>query len=252
MDSANNVNPRVLFRQNLRAVKSLHIDNKRKAELRQITNNWTLSIAAGELTLISQHWYVTHAGLLRIAHGRHCHAIKTQLERTLSDATERRWIFRAIVYPSPDSTGFTGYGDADPSNVVSTFYGCELRIAETRAVNRALRKAYGIGICSLEELGSTDQADGLPKIPAYSANGKGSEANPSVRDQLCALIRKHRLDADLVKRYAADFCGTETLRNASRGLVEDFVKRLSEEAEGDKPALLCRLNSYSDRQVSAS
>lgn len=30
--------------------------------------------------------------------------------------------------------------------------GSELRIAETRAVNRALRRAYGIGICSLEEV----------------------------------------------------------------------------------------------------
>jgi hypothetical protein len=28
------------------------------------------------------------------------------------------------------------------------------RVAETRAVNRALRKAYGIGICSVEEIGS--------------------------------------------------------------------------------------------------
>jgi hypothetical protein len=29
-----------------------------------------------------------------------------------------------------------------------------MRVAETRAVNRALRKAYGIGICSIEEIGS--------------------------------------------------------------------------------------------------
>jgi hypothetical protein len=26
-----------------------------------------------------------------------------------------------------------------------------MRVAETRAVNRALREAYGIGICSVEE-----------------------------------------------------------------------------------------------------
>ncbi len=32
--------------------------------------------------------------------------------------------------------------------------GAEMRVAETRAVNRALRKAYGIGLCSVEELGS--------------------------------------------------------------------------------------------------
>jgi hypothetical protein len=50
--------------------------------------------------------------------------------------------------------GFVGYGDADPSNVSTLVRGAEMRVAETRAVNRALRKAYGIGICSVEEIGS--------------------------------------------------------------------------------------------------
>lgn len=34
--------------------------------------------------------------------------------------------------------------------------------------------------------------------------------------------------------------------------MEDFVKELGEEAENNKAALLCRLNSYSDRQEAAS
>jgi hypothetical protein len=71
----------------------------------------------------------------------------------LSDATINRWIFKATVYKSHSSKGFVGYGDADPSNVSSLVQGAEMRVAETRAVNRALRKAYGIGLCSVEELG---------------------------------------------------------------------------------------------------
>ena len=51
----------------------------------------------------------------------------------------------------------SGYGDADPSNVSALVRGAEMRVAETRAVNRALRKAYGIGLCSVEELGWTPQ-----------------------------------------------------------------------------------------------
>jgi hypothetical protein len=47
-----------------------------------------------------------------------------------------------------------GYGDASPINVSPVVHGAEMRVAETRAVNRALRKAYGIGICSVEEIGS--------------------------------------------------------------------------------------------------
>ena len=36
-----------------------------------------------------------------------------------------------------------------------------MRVAETRAVNRALRKAYGIGICSVEALGAP--SDPVPR-----------------------------------------------------------------------------------------
>ena len=62
--------------------------------------------------------------------------------------------FKATVYKSRTCRGFVGYGDANPSNVSSLVHGAEMRVAETRAVNRALRKAYGIGLCSVEEIGT--------------------------------------------------------------------------------------------------
>jgi hypothetical protein len=64
------------------------------------------------------------------------------------------------------------------------------------------------------------------------------------RDRLCQLIRQHQLDANLVKAYAVDFCGTKTLREASREQVEGFVAHLADWAEKDRNALLCQLNSY--------
>jgi hypothetical protein len=66
-----------------------------------------------------------------------------------------------------------------------------------------------------------------------------------LRDQLCVLIRQHNLDPSLVKAYAADFCGTTTLKEASRDLVETFVSTLADEAAKDRAALVCKLNSYS-------
>ena len=56
--------------------------------------------------------------------------------------------------------------------------------------------------------------------------------------------RKHQLDPVLVKSYAVDFCGTKTLRDASREQVENFVAHLANWAEKDRNALLCQLNSY--------
>ena len=65
-----------------------------------------------------------------------------------------------------------------------------------------------------------------------------------VRDRLCRLICQHQLDANLVMSYAVDFCGTKTLREASREQVENFVAHLADWAEKDRNALICQLNNY--------
>ncbi|HEV2520741.1 MAG TPA: hypothetical protein VGT24_00050 [Candidatus Acidoferrales bacterium] len=122
-------------------------------------------------------------------------------------------------------------------------------MAETRAVNRALRKAYGIGLCSVEELGWAPRSDasGSSDQRKASANGNIGHQNgqPRLRDRLCLLIRQHQLDACLVKAYAADYCGTPTLREASREQVEAFINHLVERAAKDRDGLICQLNSYS-------
>jgi hypothetical protein len=166
-----------------------------------------------------------------------------------SDPSIGRWAFKATVYKSRTCKGFVGYGDADPTNVSPLVRGAEMRVAETRAVNRALRKAYGIGICSVEEIGSfaepTPSDRQSKKLPPQPVNGKnGNYGGPKVRDRLCQLIRQHQLDANLVKSYAVDFCGTKTLREASREQVEGFVAHLADWAEKDRNALLCQLNRY--------
>jgi hypothetical protein len=102
-----------------------------------------------------------------------------------------------------------------------------------------LRKAYGIGLCSVE-IGTTPNTG--EKLARQNTNGHG--AGPRVRDRLCQLIRQHKLDAELVKAYAVDFCGTKTLRDASRQQVENFVQQLADWAEKDRNTLLCQLNSY--------
>jgi hypothetical protein len=206
------------------------------------------SVASGELRMIDGHWYVTHSGLLRLANRRLCNSIRVEPVPEFSDPHTGRWVFKSTVYKSRGSRGFVGFGDADPSNVSSLVRGAEMRIAETRAVNRALRKAYGIGLCSVEELGSFQAPQKplavTPHPHGHSPSNGSSNGHPRLRDQLCLLIRQHDLDASLVKAYAADFCGTETIKGASRDLVESFISQLSDSAKNDKDALLCKLNSY--------
>jgi len=238
---------RKLLRQNLRDAKRLYPDlpKQQLSVLRDLTATLHLSIFRGELLYFSGKWYVSHSGLLRIAHRRRCVGIDTELEQHTTEASVGRWVFRATVHKSK-STSFVGYGDAEPSNVSPLVHGAEMRVAETRAVNRALRKAYGIGICSVEEIGSfaapAPSSRESKKLPPQPVNG--NYGGPKVRDRLCQLIRQHQLDATLVKAYAVDFCGTKTLREASREQVENFVAHLADWAGKDRNALLCQLNSY--------
>ena len=213
--------------------------------LKDLTERYALSITLGDLQFLDGRWYVTHAGLLRIAERRRCRGIRTVLQERFSDLVVNRWMFKAIVYTTCGSKGFVGYGDADPSNVSPLVRGAEMRVAETRAVNRALRKAYGIGLCSVEELGWSSAPDPQTrKGPSPVGQGVSNNGQPRLRDRLCLLIRQYQLDPALVKRYAAEFCGTESLRDASRDLVESFINQLAEQVAKDRDGLLCHLNSY--------
>src|ERR1017187_3824617 len=236
----------LLLRRNLRLARprwGRHLGVALEQALAAWSEEFRISIDSGDLLLIEGKWYVTHTGLLRLARRRRCSGIHVEAVDSLCDSGANRFVLKATVFPSKGSSGFVGYGDADPSNVSSLVRGAEMRVAETRAVNRALRKAYGIGICSVEEIGTVPSPG--EKVPPQNANGNRNGSGPKVRDRLCQIIRQHKLDPELVKAYAVDFCGTKTLREVSREQVENFVQQLADWAKQDRNALLCQLNSYS-------
>ena len=241
-----------LIRHNTSLVKKLYpnINRARIQALKELTKQFSFSFASGDVIQLENGWFVTHTGLVRLARRKRCRGIHVEAVDSLCDSAANRFVLKATVYPSKDSAGFVGYGDADPSNVSLLVRGAEMRIAETRAVNRALRKAYGIGICSVEEIGSNPgpmaPAPDAQKFPPKNANenGSGNGGGHKVRDRLCQIIRQHRLDPELVKAYAVDFCGTKALKDATREQVESFVQQLAEAATKDRSALVCQLNSY--------
>ena len=238
-----------VLRLNLNFAKAIwgQLPKVAQHELEELTAKYALSVPLGDVKYMGDRWYVTHAGLLRLAQRRHCAGIKVQQVREFCDPTMGRWVFKATLYKNRGSQGFVGYGDADPSNTSSLVRGAEMRVAETRAVNRALRKAYGIGLCSVEELGGITGSPSSTKEQIQSVkphqNGS-SNGQPKLRDRLCVLIRRHNLDPTLVKAYAADFCGTSTLREANRELVQSFISHLATAAQENRDALVCKLNSY--------
>ena len=237
-------------------------DHQSFKNLQIYSEKYQFSIAAGDLLFMGRSWYVTHAGRLSLSHRKHCSGIQVVPVPELWNSNLNRFAFKAIVFTSHHGRGFVGFGDADPSNVSPFVRGAEMRIAETRAVNRALRKAYGIGICSVEEIGSFDETSSphhpVRKLPPEFAKGRrgcevdANENGTRVRDRLCQIIRQHQLDPNLLKAYATDFCAVKTLREATRQQVENFVAHLADWAEKDRNALLCQLNSYLSEKAGAA
>jgi hypothetical protein len=229
------------------------------AALRQLGSEHQFSLQSGDLLLLDSRWYVTHAGLLRLARRSHCAGISVEAVPELSEPAAGRWAFKATVFRSAKCKGFVGYGDADPTNVSSLVRGAEMRVAETRAVNRALRKAYGIGLCSVEEIGSAPLPADTTREPIIKrqpkrANGSYGNGNgqPCLRDRLSQLIRQHQLDPALVKLYATDYCGIQELRQASREQIESFINHLAEQATKNRDELVCQLKGYGQKQAGAA
>jgi hypothetical protein len=235
------------------------IPRRATTSLKELLKTSKFSIAAGDILLLDGRWYVSHAGLLRVAIQHKCFGIRVQPVKEFCNPQVGRWAFKATVFKTPNCKGFVGFGDADPSNISSLVRGAEMRVAETRAVNRALRKAYGIGLCSVEEVGSAPPPADTAREPIVKrepkrANGSycNSNGQPCLRDRLSQLIRQHQLDPALVKLYAADYCGTQELRQASREQIVSFINQLSEQATKDREALICQLNSYGQKQAGAA
>ena len=129
-----------------------------------------------------------------------------------------------------------------------------MRVAETRAVKepcgrptasasaRSRKSALGTIRVRLQEVPSTKR----------KWEREWERTGPKVRDRLCQIIRQHQLDPELVKAYAVDFCGTKTLRDATREQVENFVQSPGRLAEKDRNALVCQLNSYLGQKEGAA
>ena len=225
--------------QNLRLVKKLYPDLAQEdlRRLRELTQAHLLSVSQGEISCIDGKWYVTHAGLLRIAlradaseSGLFCKNDSPILSRAAGSSTRQfislvaRRGLSVTVMPIPPTRL--------PLSVVPK---CALprREPSTGLSERPTESASAVSKSS----GRSPLRKGPPAGPHSNghrgANGSGN-GQPRLRDQLCLLIRQHDLDPTLVKAYAADFCGTAALKDASRDLVESFITQLAAAAKKDR------------------
>ena len=100
---------------------------------------------------ISGKDFVNFEGLLDLAHRQGLKDVQTELLQAPAEGNSLIAIIRACV--TTERGRFSGIGDATPKNVNGRIAPHIVRMAETRAVARALRLACNIGLCSVVELG---------------------------------------------------------------------------------------------------
>jgi hypothetical protein len=104
--------------------------------------------------------YVTHAGLLSVAGEHGLTGVTTDLISW--DPEARAAVVQATV--TGERGTYTDYGDANPQNVGRNIAGACIRMASTRAINRALRLYCHIGMTTKEELpGGPTEPEPKPK-----------------------------------------------------------------------------------------
>lgn len=125
--------------------------NKREIEtLKQVAQQYGLDPLMREVIILQGNIYVTAAGLQKLAQ-RDPDYNGCQIEPVVTDWDSNFFVIKASVWKKGCDYPFEDFGDADSST--STLQGRALfRHAITRARARAIRSAFAVPFCALEEL----------------------------------------------------------------------------------------------------
>src|SRR5207253_11358540 len=66
--------------------------------LKYVSEEFAFSISSGDLLLLDKSWYVTHAGLLRLAHRHRCRGVRVRRGWGSRALSAGRSVVRALVY----------------------------------------------------------------------------------------------------------------------------------------------------------
>ncbi len=121
--------------------------------------------------VIEERLATTFRKLLEAAHAEKLSSVDTSVLQYPSRETRETAVVRATITTSQGT--FTGLGDAAPESVPEKLRSALVRVAETRALCRALRTALCVPYVAVEELG-----DKIRFLPDKRDNGAERNARP--------------------------------------------------------------------------
>ncbi|MCC7537452.1 MAG: hypothetical protein IT379_14610 [Deltaproteobacteria bacterium] len=216
---------------------------------------------------------VAYRGLLDLVHRDRVSRITTRLVQTPREDNGQTAIVRAVVHTARGV--FTALGDANPRNVNPKIVPHLVRMAETRAEARAMRKAVNIGVVALEELDDlpedvTLEGTMLPVEPAHETPRPGngaahpqandgeddgappasaaappptvsrpsfgsSRASEQQRRYLYRLLAERDITGERARALIQERLGVSSLAEASKGAVSRLIDELRSNGTGDSP-----------------
>lgn len=136
------------------------LSSRDREVLTQIAEKYALDPLTGEVMMLRGKVYITAAGLQKLA-VRDPNYEGCEIEIVQADWEKNFYVIKARVWKKGCSHPFEDFGDADPST--SSLRGRALfRHAITRARARAMRSAFAIPFCSVEELDGEMRANSRP------------------------------------------------------------------------------------------
>lgn len=147
--------------------------------------------AGGDVTRLNNREFVLFSGLLSLAHEHGLECLET--EPVSIDLDSRSAVFRCIARGQRGT--FTGHGDGTQENLSKMVKPAFIRMAETRAIARALRFYLGIGMTAKDELpGNESERTQRTSRPAAARQAESQAPNTGAG-----------VDAERVRRFL-EFC----------------------------------------------
>ena len=166
--------------------------------------------------------FIRFKGLLDIAH--HLGLTKITTEILKIDLDKNECLMKATA-EYRDGSIFTGYGHASPNNLEKFLSSSFIAMAETRAINRALRFGNNVGMTSLEELPDKKSAD-------YFADAKMEKASNTIINKILNIIdtdEKYDKVIKLIQKQYNVNSLTDLSEQQAKKILE-FLEKLQKEA----------------------
>jgi hypothetical protein len=141
----------------------------------------TIEIKNRDGQVVDRKEVVTAKGLLHLAHRERLSKIRTRVAQSPSKDNAETAIVVVLVVTQRGA--FTGLGDANPRNVNARIAPHFIRMAETRALARALRAALDIGVLAIEELEEEFSFVDHPREDRRTPMNGQTPAGPTDRDR---------------------------------------------------------------------